>query len=156
MYLARAEARLKDNPDRAEIMADIEQAIAEKCGRYLGPRKTVVGAGEMEIILAEMGPVESAGTDSPGITQGATDDAQNTRSDRAPKRLYQIREGAMLAGVCNGIAAYCNTDVTFIRIAFVLLAFGTFGAAALVYFALAVIIPYADTSEERAEASGCV
>src|SRR5690242_7263308 len=58
-YLERAESRLQANPDRAEIMADLEQAIAEKCGRYLGASKNVVTAGEIETIIAEMGPVES-------------------------------------------------------------------------------------------------
>ena len=30
-YLERAESRLKDSPDRAEVTADLEQAIGEKC-----------------------------------------------------------------------------------------------------------------------------
>ena len=47
----------KDNPDRAEIIADLEQAIADKCRRFLGPHKTVVTAAEVEQIIREMGPV---------------------------------------------------------------------------------------------------
>ena len=39
--------QLKDNPDRAEIMADLEQAIADKCQRYLGSHKSVVTAAEV-------------------------------------------------------------------------------------------------------------
>ena len=35
-YLEGAERQLEDNPDRAEIIADLEQAIAEKCRRFLG------------------------------------------------------------------------------------------------------------------------
>ena len=38
-YLDRAEVQLKDNPDLREIMADLEQAIADKCNRFLGPTK---------------------------------------------------------------------------------------------------------------------
>jgi len=56
-YLNLAESQLKDNPDRTEILADFEQAIAEKCGRFLGPNKTVVTAVEMQQIVTEMGPV---------------------------------------------------------------------------------------------------
>ena len=41
-YLDGAERQLKDNPDRVEILADLEQAIAEKASRFLGPHKTVV------------------------------------------------------------------------------------------------------------------
>jgi CHASE3 domain sensor protein len=57
-YLDRAEAQLHDNPDRAEILADLEQAIADKCRRYLNAHKTVIAAGEIRQVLEEMGPVE--------------------------------------------------------------------------------------------------
>src|SRR5262249_240526 len=140
-YLESAEARLKDNPDRAEILADIEQAIAEKCSRYLGPSKTVVSASEVATIIAEMGPVETAEAPGSAPDAGATA-SEDDASRRAPKRLYLIREGAMLAGVCNGIATYVNADVTMIRIAFVVLTFVTFGATIPAYFVLALIIPY--------------
>ena len=56
-YLESAQARLHDDPDRAEILADLEQAIAEKCNRFLGPHKSVVSAEEMQQVLTEMGPV---------------------------------------------------------------------------------------------------
>ena len=72
----------------------------------------------------------------------------------APKRLYQIREGAMISGVCNGIAAYFGFDVSVVRVIFVVLALLTWGLWALVYVALMFIIPYASTSEERAAAHG--
>src|SRR6478672_467689 len=58
-YLERAEARLADSPDRAEVMADLEQAIGEKCRATLGPHKTVVSALEISNIIREMGPVEA-------------------------------------------------------------------------------------------------
>ena len=41
--------QLQDNPDRAEILADLEQAIAEKCRRYFGAHKTVIVAAEVDI-----------------------------------------------------------------------------------------------------------
>src|SRR3954462_6459646 len=59
-YLERAEARLQDSPDRAEIMADLEQAVGEKGRGVLGNHKTVVNTAEVERIIVEMGPVESA------------------------------------------------------------------------------------------------
>jgi phage shock protein PspC (stress-responsive transcriptional regulator) len=157
-YLERAEARLQANPDRAEILADIEQSIAEKCARYLGPRKTVVSASEVATIIAEMGPVESAEPQAepsaPAGATGASAGAGTADDGSTPKRLYQIREGAMLTGVCKGIAAYFDIDVTLVRIIFVVLAFATFGIAVLVYAVLAIIIPYADTTEAHAAAYG--
>ena len=41
IYLDNAEAQLAFNPDKTEIVADLEQAIAEKCMRFLAPHKTV-------------------------------------------------------------------------------------------------------------------
>ena len=70
------------------------------------------------------------------------------------KRLFNIREGAMWAGVCNGIAAYINVDVTWVRIAFVLVTIFSWGGMIFVYIALAFIVPTADTAEDRAAAFG--
>ena len=65
-YLERAQAQLKDNPDRTEIVADLEQAIADKCGRFLRPHKNVLTAAEIEEVLKEMGPVQSENTADAG------------------------------------------------------------------------------------------
>ncbi len=43
-YLETATARLQGNPDRDEILSDIERAIAEKFRALLGSYKTVVVA----------------------------------------------------------------------------------------------------------------
>ena len=52
-YLDRAESRLKESPDRSEVMADLEQAIGEKCRAMLGPHKTVVNTNEVERIIGK-------------------------------------------------------------------------------------------------------
>src|SRR5687768_4168807 len=61
-YLEYAESQLSGNPDALEILRDLEQSVAEKCQRLLGPGKTVVTAAEIAQILREIGPVESAGS----------------------------------------------------------------------------------------------
>lgn len=157
VYLERAEARLKDSPDRAEIMADLEQAIGEKCSRLLGAHKTVVSGAEITSILTEMGPVESADekpADAPADAAFSGAAAPASAMPPPRKRLFKIREGQMWFGVCNGIAAYLGVDVTWVRIAFVVLALVTSGFWFLVYFALVFIVPYAETSEDRAAAFG--
>lgn len=153
-YLERAESRLQTNPDRVEVMADLEQAVAEKCGRYLGPNKTVVTAAEIETIIREMGPVETPESTAEAETSAGTGPQKPADEKGAQKRLYQIREGAMLSGVCKGIAAFLDIDVTLVRVVFVILTFATFGAWILAYLIMAVIIPYADTPEDRAAAYG--
>ena len=163
-YLERADSRLRSSPDCAEVMSDLELAIAEKCGRYLSANKTVVTTAEIETIIAEMGPVEppeAAAQAGPSIDAEARADAGTSTGAPGPatgrserRRLYQIREGAMISGVCNGLAAFLDLDVTVVRLLFVIITFATFGAWILAYLLMALFIPYADTPEDRAAAFG--
>ena len=165
-YLDGAARRLEGNPDRDEIIADIEQAIADKCRAVLGAFKTVVGTREVVQIIEEMGPVEDASADTdaaapgagtaPGAAAGAsrpgTVEAGSTPA--APvHRLYKIPEGAMIAGVCNGLAAHFNIDVMLVRVAFALLTL-FWGTGVLVYLLLVFLLPTAGTTAEKAAAFG--
>jgi phage shock protein PspC (stress-responsive transcriptional regulator) len=106
----------------------------------LNADKNVIAAKEIRTIIAEMGPVRAG--DIPADTVPA------------PKKLFLIREGAWIAGVCTGLATYFNIDVAIVRVIFVLLALVTSGAWILVYFLMTLIIPYADTPEQKARAEG--
>jgi len=166
-YLDGAERGLASDPDRAEIVADLEQAIADKCARFLGAHKNVVTRGEIAQIIAEMGPVE--GTEPapqahaqdeppPRAGQGPAD-ARSAEEPRDPqgsshKRLYAIYDGAWLGGVCNGLAAYFDVDPTIVRVIFVVLTFLSGGLWILVYVALVFMLPEAKTPEEQAAAHG--
>ena len=154
-YLARADRELEANPDRAEIMADLEQAIADKCQKFLGPHKSVVNAGEVERIVKEMGPINAAaGEDPAGASNTAAGGKRTPPAEPPQKRLYRNPDGAMLAGVCNGLAAYFGIDVTIVRVLFVLAAILTKGAGFIFYVVMMFIIPEAHTAEERAAAGG--
>jgi phage shock protein PspC (stress-responsive transcriptional regulator) len=146
-YLDRARAVLAANPDQAEVIRDLEQAIADKCGGYLSPSKSVVNAGEMTRILEEMGPVEGE-SEAPGAERTAS------FSEGPTKRLYRIRDGAMIAGICSGLAAYLNVDVTVVRILAVIGGLITGGWLLLFYVIAMFMIPSAHTSEEWAAAHG--
>src|SRR6185503_1569546 len=124
-YLDRAEVQLQGNPDRAEILADLEQAIADKCQGFLGAHKTVVTGPELERILQDMGPVRDAGAAGEKPPENPASEEKSSAKEPGRKRLYQIREGAMFSGVCKGLATYFNVEVAFVRLAFVLGAFVT-------------------------------
>jgi phage shock protein PspC (stress-responsive transcriptional regulator) len=153
-YLARAERELEGNPDRGEIMADLEQAIADKCRKFLGPHKSVVTSTEVEEIVKEMGPIEAAADEATADADAGANGKQKPRTEPTPKRLYRIPDGAMIAGVCNGLAAYFSIDVAFTRVGFVLAALMTKGVSIIAYVVMMFIIPEAHTSEERASAGG--
>jgi phage shock protein PspC (stress-responsive transcriptional regulator) len=166
-YLDSAARALTGNPDQAEILADLEQAIADKCERFLNPHKTVVGRGEIEQVIREMGPVDSGarsdtrGNAVPpdaqaqaGSAAGPGTGAAGQSASTATKRLYQISDGALISGICKGLAVYLDIDVTLVRLLFVLAAIVTGGLAVLVYIVMMFIVPYANTPEELAAARG--
>jgi phage shock protein PspC (stress-responsive transcriptional regulator) len=160
-YLDGAEAQLKGNPDRAEIMTDLEQAIAEKCQNFLGPQKTIVTSAEIDQIILAMGPVDGE-AGSTGHSQATNSQSEQKKEPggsaksgaRTPKRLYRIREGKQIEGVCTGLAVYFGMDVTILRLIFVALAIASGGIAVVGYIVMVIVIPYAETSEQHAAAYG--
>lgn len=148
-YLGRAQAALADNPDRAEIVRDLEQAIADKCAAYLNPGKSVIAAGEMSRILEEMGPVEG---ESAAQGEGAGPAPQD--GPRPQRRLYRLYDRGAWTGVSSGLAAYAGIDVAWVRVAWILTAIFTGGFTALVYLVLIFAMPVASTPEEIAAAHG--
>ena len=161
VYLDRAGQQLRDNPDRAEILADLEQAIADKCRRYLNAHKNVLTASEIGQVLEEMGPVEGTSDNFPHeqTARATTAQTEPPRSTGARRRLYRIEEGAMIGGVCNGIAAFFDIDVTIVRVVFALaavieLASSHVGIIFVAYFVMMLVVPAAGTPEEQAAARG--
>jgi len=65
------------------------------------------------------------------------------------RKLYRSHRDRVIAGVCSGIAGYFGVDPVFVRLLFLLLAFGlSWGPAVIFYFVLVLLIPE-DTAEER-------
>ena len=164
-YLEDAARALASDPDKDEIIADVEQAIADKCARYLSSHKSVIARAEIDQVLTEMGPVDaggptvapsSAGASSatPGTDPRPATGAAGAEPGATARRLYQISDGALISGVCNGLAAYFHIDVSLVRVLFVALVFLTGGMAIVAYLVLMFVVPYAKTSEEHAAARG--
>lgn len=167
-YLDRAARALAANPDRAEILADLEQAVADKCDSFLGKHKSVIVAAEAAQIVLEMGPVQGNGGEDTGASRDATGapDAQHDTSGAEPagagthsslpprRRLMRLPDEGMMGGVCSGIAAYFDTDVVWVRLGFVLLLFATGGFWFVVWLAALIVMPAARTPEQIASARG--
>jgi phage shock protein PspC (stress-responsive transcriptional regulator) len=66
--------------------------------------------------------------------------AMTEPSSNGSKRLYRLRDGRVVAGVCAGLAAYFGIDPTLVRLAFALLTiFG--GTGILLYLCAWIVIP---------------
>ena len=134
-YLDDARRTLADNPDQGEILADLEQAVADQCRRRLPPERQVVTLAELEPALEEIGSVQVP-DDSPAPAPGPA-----PRSTR--RQLEQVSEGALISGVCLGLARYLDVDATLVRIVALLLLFFTGGAMIIVYLIMMLLLPYA-------------
>jgi phage shock protein PspC (stress-responsive transcriptional regulator) len=56
------------------------------------------------------------------------------------RRLYRSRTNRKLAGVCGGLAQYSNTDVTLLRVLFVVLAL-LGGPGLVIYLLMWILVP---------------
>ncbi|HVM58909.1 MAG TPA: PspC domain-containing protein [Candidatus Paceibacterota bacterium] len=147
-YLDDARAKLAGNPDAEEVMRDLEQAIADKLVRLMGAHRSVGNGADVKQALDEMGPVD-------GEDRSAGESHAHASAPGAgPKRFYRLKEGAVFAGVCSGIAAYFGIDPLIVRLGFVALAIVTGGGAILLYFLMVVFVPKARTPQEKARATG--
>lgn len=149
-YLQSAQTKLAENPDKDEIMQDLERAIADKCAALITEHKDVITVSEVKSIITAMGEVDEPQSEKEG--HGA--ETPTLSGQTPPKRLYLLKDGAMIGGVCNGLAAYFNLDVTIVRLIFVILAFATSGFWVLVYLIMMLVIPEAVTPEQKAELRG--
>jgi phage shock protein PspC (stress-responsive transcriptional regulator) len=161
-YLDQARARLTDDPDQAEVIGDLERSIGTKLADRLGSDDRTLTTEDIEVVLAAVGPV-GADDDGPaavgagageraGGAAGAAGEGRGTATPGAGprprhRRLYRIREGQNIAGVCTGLAAYAEMDVGWVRAIFVLLTIFTAGAFLLVYIVMAFVLPVAATQE---------
>ena len=143
-WLAEASARLQGDPDRAEILADLEQAIADQCTQRLRPHQTVITLEELQPALEQVGRVETpdATTAPPPGDADAAASASSTAARGAPP-LQQISQGAWISGVCLGLARYAGLDPTLVRVLALLLLFLTGGGMILVYAVLMLVVPFA-------------
>lgn len=139
-YLAEASRTLADDPDRAEILLDLEQAIADQCRRRMRPHQGVVTLEELQPALEEIGVVQRPGVAEPAAT---SEPLAGTRP------LEQVSEGAWISGVCMGLARYFGIDVTLLRIVAVVLLLVTGGGMIVVYLALMLLLPYAPLDPTR-------
>ena len=87
-YLERAAVRLGDDPDRAEVIADLERSIGDRLALSVGADGRPLTAIEIDAILEEIGAVDTgretvtARATEPGLA--AADRTASARVSRSP------------------------------------------------------------------------
>ncbi len=145
-YLNSFRASIADKRDAAEIMEDIESRVAEIFQETLKTSSQVVDMKLVDKVIALLGYPEGA----PRVEEKAT---AFDASAKAPKRLFRDPDNTMIGGVCSGLGAYFNVDLTLVRVVFLIgLFFGTLSF--WVYIIMWIAVPKAKTITEKLQMRG--
>ncbi len=168
-YFDHFRARLDRDTQSAkeEVMADLENRIAELFDQGTGGASyRVVNLALVTKVVEQLGmPDGSKEPESTASCEGGQGQKTETE-DEYPKsgigvdftyngaqgtyrrRLFRDLDNKTIGGVCAGLAAFLNVDVTVVRIVS-LLALLLWGTGFLVYLVLWIVVPVAKTPADK-------
>lgn len=148
-YLETFRARLTSEQG-GEVMDDIEARIAELLLSSLGSGQQSVSLALVDRITAQLGMPDGRPEFEDTVeNQNKTEEKMGNPA----KKLYLDVESRKLGGVCSGIAAYMDIDVTIVRIIFLALVLcGSFGL--WLYLIIWIVAPKALTPAQKCELRG--
>jgi phage shock protein PspC (stress-responsive transcriptional regulator) len=159
-YLDAIKMHFQNKEGGPEILADIENRIAEMLMQSLSDRKEVISILDVERVIASMGQPEQmdegeegAGEQKTHFNTGAGTGGQTYAHSTTGRRVYRDEDDKVIGGVCSGISAYFGIDPIWLRLAFGI-AFLFFGSGFLLYILLWIALPAAKTPSEKLEMRG--
>lgn len=144
-YLNSVKARLGTNDDAAEIVSDIESALAEKFIAKKRSEKRAIVSTDVEIVIREMGAPDDF---ADGTSDAAETETQQEAHGETKKRLFRDTDDAVIAGVASGLASYFDVDPVVVRIIFFVSIFFN-GLGLFAYIVLWLVVPKAKTTSEK-------
>ncbi len=154
-YLESIKARYANTKGGDDIIWDIENRLAEMFYEYLGTTRQVVGMADVEKTMTVMGRPEDFEIPLEDEDDEPRPSGTQTDADKKQRRLFRNGEDKVISGVASGISAYLGIhDPIWMRIAFVVALFVSFGTSLIVYIILMIIIPEAKTASEKLQMRG--
>ncbi len=149
-YLDAIRRSLSDDPKgRDEIITDIESRIGELLSARVKDVRQVVNQQDIDEVIEVMGKPEDYMVDD----EIFNDDSYGNYRSQKSKKLYRDGSDRFLGGVSSGMAHYLNIDVIWVRLGWLVAAFG-FGFGFIVYPILWILLPEATTTAEKLEMEG--
>ncbi len=147
-YLSNLRIHFGKEEGAEEIVHDMELRISELFSERLDESKQVITLTDVEEIIAQMGNPEE-------LSEDASQDSSNHSSGekKGMKRLFRNPDNKVIGGVCSGIAAYMDWDVTLVRLFMLVFGF-VFQGTIIAYILAWVIIPEANTAAEKLSMMG--
>jgi|GEM_PF-586728 phage shock protein PspC (stress-responsive transcriptional regulator) len=161
LYLESIKRHCGAGADSAEVIADIENSMAEKLKASLTPYKEVITKTEIDSLIKIMGTVEDFDREVGGNEEkneekngtGNDNVHENETGEKIKRKLYRDTDNAVIAGVASGLGAYFDIDPVLFRIIFCALVFAGGGAFPL-YIILWIVMPEAKTAHQKLEMQG--
>ncbi|MBS1509111.1 MAG: PspC domain-containing protein [Bacteroidetes bacterium] len=136
--------------DSSEIIADIENRIAEIFLSKLNDGKQVITAEDVAQLMTVMGNVNDfkAAEENEFAGEPSKDKSKaSTAATSEPKKLVRDKNRKVLGGVCAGMAHYFSIDPVWTRLIFALLFLG-YGFGIIIYIILWIVLPTETIEEE--------
>lgn len=145
-YLEDIKKHCGAGADTAEVMADIENSVAEKLRSSLSKYKEVINIEDIESLIKIMGTPEDFDREI-----GDTTDKEEDQPIK--RKLYRDTDNAIIGGVAAGLGNYFDIDPILFRVIFCALAFAG-GSGFLIYILLWIAMPEAKTAYQKLEMQG--
>lgn len=152
-YLANIRAKFSGSAEAEEIMADIENRIAELFTERLQGRQAITMA-DVDHVKQVMGQPEDYVDDEAGTATDGGGYSRSFRTNGKHKRLFRNTDDRWIGGVLSGVAAYFGHNPLWYRIAFILVLVGGWGSPVLLYLLMWILVPEASTAAEKLEMHG--
>jgi Putative stress-responsive transcriptional regulator len=149
-YLENIKAHCGAGADAAEVIADIENSMAEKLKSNLTPYKEVITSANVDALIEIMGTAEDFDREVGGAT---ADNHAEDGEDKVERKLYRDMDNAIIGGVAAGLGNYFDIDPVLIRVIFIALIFAG-GSAFPIYILLWIAMPEAKTAHQKLEMKG--
>ncbi len=142
-YLNQLNRHFTNDPNKTEVIADIESRIAEHFDSYLKVPEQVINIDEVNRVINIMGMPKDFEASS----------VVNESKSETYSKLYRDIDNRILGGVCSGMGHYWKADPVLFRLLFFLLALWG-GLGVLIYLVLWIVTPPAITPLQKSEMKG--
>ena len=149
-YLDSINRYFSSYDDSSEIIADIENRIAEIFLSKLNEGKQVITAEDVSQLMVIMGNVndfKAAEENEFAGEQPKKESRPKSAQPSGPKKLVRDQSNKILGGVCSGLAHYFGIDPVWPRLIFALLTIG-YGGGLIIYIILWIALPVEALEEE--------